>query len=88
MICAKNGEKVAIFSLEDARVASYSLEFRGREYPNIIRDNKQILLRQRTPTGTCGRGIGWGIALPDAHEQRARVPHLHIGTWRDSRADK
>lgn len=26
----ENGEKVAIFSLEDARVASYSLEVRGK----------------------------------------------------------
>ena len=68
--------------------SAYSLEFGGREYPNIIRDNKQTLLRQRTPIGTCGRGIGWGIALPDVHEQRERVPHLNIGTWRDSRAGK
>ena len=28
----------AIFSLEDARGASYSLEMRGEEYPNMIRD--------------------------------------------------
>ena len=46
------------------------------------------VLRQITPTGTCGRGIGWGIALPNEHEQRARVPRLCIGTERDSRADK
>ena len=30
----------AIFSLEDARGASYSLEMRGKEYSNIIRENK------------------------------------------------
>ena len=63
-------------------------EFRGREYPNSIRDNKQTLLRQRTPTGTCDRGIGWGIAQPDVHELQERVLRLHIGTERDSRADK
>ena len=56
--------------------------------PNIIRDNKQTLLRQTTPTGTCGRGIGWGIAQPDVHELRERGPRLHIGILRDSRADR
>ena len=55
--------------------------------PNNIRDNKHRLPRQKTPTGTCGRGIGWGIAPPDEHAQQERVPHLHIGTWWDSRAD-
>ena len=40
----------------------YGVWCKGGEYPNIIRDNKQTLLRQITPTGTCGRGIGWGIA--------------------------
>ena len=75
------------------------LQFRGqRKAPTvqslkagdtrIIRGNKDRMSRQTTPTGTCGRGIGWGIALPDEHEQQERVPRLHIGTERDSRADK
>ena len=29
---------------------------------------KLCALRQKTLIGTCGRGIGWGIALPDEHE--------------------
>ena len=37
------------------------------------------VLRQRTPTGTCDRGIGWGIVLPNVHEQQKKVPRLHIG---------
>ena len=51
----ENGDFFAIFSLEDARVASYRLraphnatsvigdpaEFRGKEFPNAIRDTKQ-----------------------------------------------
>ena len=41
---------------------------------------KLCALRQKTPIGTFGKGIGWGIAQPDEHEQRARVPHLHIDT--------
>ena len=40
---------------------------------------KLCALRQTTPTGTCGKGIGWGIALPDEHVQQERVPRLHIG---------
>ena len=29
---------------------------------------KLCALRQKTPIGTFGRGIGWGIALPSEHE--------------------
>ena len=37
----ENSDFFAIFSLEDARVASYSLEVRGRVYPNNIRQAPQ-----------------------------------------------
>lgn len=37
-------------------------------------------LRQKTPIGTFGKGIGWGIALLDGHGQQVRVPRLRIGT--------
>ena len=52
----ENGEKVAIFSLEDARYTRYSLEFKGKdtrisfgtmdidrmEYPTTSWDNRRI----------------------------------------------
>ena len=41
---------------------------------------KLCALRQKTLIGTFGKGIGWGIALPDEHVQQERVPHLHIDT--------
>ena len=37
-MCKKIAIFFAIFNLEDARGASYSLEMRGEEYPNMIRD--------------------------------------------------
>ena len=39
-MCKKIAIFFAIFSLEDARGASYTLEMRGEEYSNIIRENK------------------------------------------------
>jgi hypothetical protein len=36
----ENGEKIAVFSLENG-ASAYSLEFRVEENPNTIRDNKQ-----------------------------------------------
>ena len=44
-------------SLEDG---AKRLQFRvyRQGIPEYIRDNKQTLLRQRIPIGTCGRGIG------------------------------
>ncbi len=41
---------------------------------------KLCALRQKTPIGTFGKGIGWGIARLDEHEQQERVPRLRIGT--------
>ena len=49
---------------------------------------KLCALRQKTPIGTFGKGIGWGIALRYKHGWRERAIHLHIDTWRDFRVGK
>ena len=41
---------------------------------------KLCALRQKTPIGTFGKGIGWGIALRYKHGWRERAIHLHIDT--------
>ena len=53
----------AIFSLEDARGASYSLEMRSEEYPNIIWENKhkkeRVLGNESTFLGCETTFLGW-----------------------------
>ena len=68
-MCKKIAIFFAIFSLEDARVASYSLGFKGMLCPNTIRKNKQ---RQETFLGEESTFLGSNLK---------KSVFLEAGSW-------